>query len=248
MQMGIFPHASLVLGLHPRPPHRRGVQLVVGRAAHDHLEAAASHAQPSLAFARTALRTPPLAKRVPDRDRRLGALHRRAPPGAALARPGRLGRRPRAPRRTRPARGRHAASRAASGSASASPSSGSSSSRSRSPAVRAAAAAGSWIAVAALVRRLVRRGRALRSARLAPLLAPGAGFGLAAGVTYAAADVGTKAAVHGGALVLFAAAGLGLPRARLRPDPVLVPARPRARDRRALVVLHERAPDRRGPR
>ena len=36
-------------------------------------------------------------------------------------------------------------------------------------------------------------------------LAPGAGFGLAAGVTYAAADVGTKEAVHGGALVLFAA-------------------------------------------
>jgi len=33
---------------------------------------------------------------------------------------------------------------------------------------------------------------------LAPLLAPGAGFGLAAGLMYAAADVGTKAAWYGG--------------------------------------------------
>ncbi|CAB4687850.1 MAG: hypothetical protein F2663_02395 [Actinobacteria bacterium] len=32
----------------------------------------------------------------------------------------------------------------------------------------------------------------------APFLAPGAGFGIAAGLMYAAADVGTKAAVHGG--------------------------------------------------
>lgn len=35
-------------------------------------------------------------------------------------------------------------------------------------------------------------------------LAPGAGFGIAAGITYAAADVGTKEAVHGGWIVLFA--------------------------------------------
>jgi hypothetical protein len=34
-------------------------------------------------------------------------------------------------------------------------------------------------------------------------LAPGAGFGLAAGLLYAAADVGTKAAVHGGWLLAF---------------------------------------------
>lgn len=37
----------------------------------------------------------------------------------------------------------------------------------------------------------------------APLLAGGAGLGLSAGVLYAAGDVGTKAAVHGGALLLF---------------------------------------------
>ena len=36
-------------------------------------------------------------------------------------------------------------------------------------------------------------------------LAPGAGFGLAAGLMYAAADVGTKAAVHGGWLLAFGA-------------------------------------------
>lgn len=64
-------------------------------------------------------------------------------------------------------------------------------------------AAGSWIAVTAwfLVSFVVVW---LAIGPVAPLLAPGAGFGLAAGVTYAAADVGTKAAVHGGALVLFA--------------------------------------------
>ncbi len=65
-------------------------------------------------------------------------------------------------------------------------------------------AAGSWTAVAVwfLVSFVV---VALAIGPLAPRLAPGAGFGLAAGVTYAAADVGTKEAVHGGALVLFAA-------------------------------------------
>ena len=36
-------------------------------------------------------------------------------------------------------------------------------------------------------------------------LAPGAGFGLAAGIAYAAADVGTKAAVQGGWLLAFGA-------------------------------------------
>jgi hypothetical protein len=36
------------------------------------------------------------------------------------------------------------------------------------------------------------------------LLAPGAGLGVAAGVLYAAGDVGTKAAVGGGAQLLFA--------------------------------------------
>jgi uncharacterized membrane protein len=38
----------------------------------------------------------------------------------------------------------------------------------------------------------------------ARFLAPGAGWGIAAGLTYAAADVGTKEAVHGGTLLLFA--------------------------------------------
>jgi uncharacterized membrane protein len=37
----------------------------------------------------------------------------------------------------------------------------------------------------------------------ARLLAPGAGWGIAAGLTYAAADVGTKEATHGGAFLLF---------------------------------------------
>jgi drug/metabolite transporter (DMT)-like permease len=40
---------------------------------------------------------------------------------------------------------------------------------------------------------------------LAPLLAPGAGFGLAAGLMYAAADVGTKAAWYGGWYLLLIA-------------------------------------------
>ncbi len=43
---------------------------------------------------------------------------------------------------------------------------------------------------------------------LAPRLAGGAGFGVAAGVLYAAGDVATKAAVGGGAAVLFTAAVL----------------------------------------
>lgn len=64
--------------------------------------------------------------------------------------------------------------------------------------------AGSWVAVAGwFLISFVVVGIAIGPA--APRLAPGAGFGLAAGVTYAAADVGTKAAVHGGDLVLFAA-------------------------------------------
>jgi drug/metabolite transporter (DMT)-like permease len=45
---------------------------------------------------------------------------------------------------------------------------------------------------------------ALAVGPLAPLLAPGAGYGLAAGLMYAAADVGTKAAVGGGDALLFA--------------------------------------------
>jgi uncharacterized membrane protein len=63
---------------------------------------------------------------------------------------------------------------------------------------------GSWLAVSAwfLVSLLV---AGLAIGPIAPLLAPGAGFGLAAGLMYAAADVGTKAAVGGGRSLLFIA-------------------------------------------
>jgi drug/metabolite transporter (DMT)-like permease len=61
---------------------------------------------------------------------------------------------------------------------------------------------GAWEAVAAwFVVSAVVAGLAIGP--IAPLLAPGAGFGIAAGVLYAAADVGTKEAVHGGALLAF---------------------------------------------
>ncbi|HUY71923.1 MAG TPA: hypothetical protein VMV08_06740 [Gaiellaceae bacterium] len=63
---------------------------------------------------------------------------------------------------------------------------------------------GNWVVVAlwfvvSLVLVAVSIGPAAR------LLAPGAGWGIAAGLTYAAADVGTKEAVHGGVLLLFIA-------------------------------------------
>ena len=63
---------------------------------------------------------------------------------------------------------------------------------------------GNWIVVAlwfvvSLVLVVVSIGPAAR------FLAAGAGWGIAAGLTYAAADVGTKEAVHGGVLLLFIA-------------------------------------------
>jgi uncharacterized membrane protein len=62
--------------------------------------------------------------------------------------------------------------------------------------------AGNWIFVAVwFVASLV--AVAVAIGPVARLLAPGAGWGIAAGLTYAAADVGTKEAVHGGALLLF---------------------------------------------
>ncbi len=62
---------------------------------------------------------------------------------------------------------------------------------------------GSWVAVAAwFVLSLIAAGVAIGPA--ASRLAPGAGFGIGAGLMYAAADVGTKEAVHGGALLVFA--------------------------------------------
>jgi drug/metabolite transporter (DMT)-like permease len=65
-------------------------------------------------------------------------------------------------------------------------------------------AAGSWEAVSAwFLVSLVGVGIAIGPG--ARYLAPGAGFGLAAGLAYAAADVGTKAAVQGGWLLAFGA-------------------------------------------
>ena len=62
----------------------------------------------------------------------------------------------------------------------------------------------SWIAVAAwFVVSWIACG--LSIGPVAPLLAPGAGFGLAAGLMYAAADVGTKSAWYGGYDLLFIA-------------------------------------------
>jgi hypothetical protein len=65
----------------------------------------------------------------------------------------------------------------------------------------AAAAVGVWIGVSAAV-------AALAAEPFASRLAGGAGFGIAAGTLYAAGDVATKAAVGGGAAVLFTAAVL----------------------------------------
>jgi hypothetical protein len=58
-----------------------------------------------------------------------------------------------------------------------------------------------WIVVSLL-------GAAAAAGPLAPRLVAGAGFGLAAGLLYAAGDVATKAAVAGGAAALFALAVL----------------------------------------
>jgi hypothetical protein len=62
---------------------------------------------------------------------------------------------------------------------------------------------GSWIAVSAwFLASFVAVGIAIGPAERH--LAPGAGFGIAAGLMYAAADVGTKDAVHAGVLLAFA--------------------------------------------
>jgi hypothetical protein len=64
-----------------------------------------------------------------------------------------------------------------------------------------ASAVGVWVALSVAV-------AALSVGPVAPRLAGGAGFGLAAGLLYAAGDVATKAAVGGGAALLFTAAVL----------------------------------------
>ena len=64
-----------------------------------------------------------------------------------------------------------------------------------------AAAVGAWLGVSLAA-------AALCVGPAAPRLAGGAGFGLAAGLLYAAGDVATKAAVGGGAAVLFTVAVL----------------------------------------
>jgi hypothetical protein len=58
------------------------------------------------------------------------------------------------------------------------------------------AAVAVWVAVSVVV-------AVLAAGPVAPLLVGGAGFGIAAGVLYAAGDVATKAAVGGGVAVLF---------------------------------------------
>lgn len=60
----------------------------------------------------------------------------------------------------------------------------------------AAAAVAAWVAISLVV-------AALAVGPLAPRLAGGAGFGLAAGTLYAAGDVATKAAVAGGVALVF---------------------------------------------
>jgi hypothetical protein len=63
---------------------------------------------------------------------------------------------------------------------------------------------GSWVALATwFVLSFI--GVAVFLGPLAPLLAPGAAWGIAAGLMYAAADVGTKAAVGGGLFLLLIA-------------------------------------------
>ena len=106
---------------------------------------------------------------------------------------------------------------------------------------------GSWIAVGAwFAVSLAVAGLAIGPG--ASLLAPGAGFGLAAGLMYAAADVGTKAAVSGGTFLVliapvWACHGLAFTLIQLA-----FQRGTGARDRRPVVVLHERAPDRRRDR
>ena len=200
-QMGIFPHGFSYSGSHS-PFVRRGLQLVLGGPAHDHLEAA------------------PADVRHPRRSLGLLFSHRRwCAPSWSGSGAGRCTSSRSSWRRCRSSRPcRPAGWRCWPCSRSAPPASrfprrewlGVGARRSRAgvpvrlPGGRLGDSNhGSWIAVAAWF--LVSWSRwGCAVGPVAPLLAPGAGFGLAAGVTYAAADVGTKAAVHGGALILFA--------------------------------------------
>ncbi len=237
--MGLFPHASLVLGL----------TLALVSAAAFNWSWVAQHAITS--------KLPRLTIRHPWRSlgllfgHRAGGLpsssaspagrstsSRSASPRSRSSRPSR--RRARAARRARPARGGHPAASPRVDRRRARGSSGSSSSPSRSRVARAAAAAGSWVAVAVwfLVSFVLvgiaigpaRRSRAWRGLRHRR------GGHLR----------GRRRRNEGGGPRRLARPlrrpGLGLPRPRVRPDPALLPARPGARDRRPLVVLTNALP------
>ena len=114
----------------------------------------------------------------------------------------------------------------------------------RSPAARTRPSTRSWLAVSAwFAVSWIAAGISLGP--LAPLLAPGAGLGIAAGP-----DVRGRRRRHEGGVVRrllpsLDRARLGLPRPGLHDDPARVSAWTCAGHRRALVVLHQRPPDRR---
>ena len=185
-----------------------------------------------LALAAAALRRPRLARRIPRRARRLGALRRRARARAALARAGDIGGRHRRPRGARPASrdvidradwiGVGPASRALRCS------------RSRWPAARPRAAR------PAVGGARPRGSPARHSSRRCRMFSGRAG--LAAGTLYAAGDVATKAAVFGGAWLADRAGRARGARPRVRRAPARLPARRRARDRRAASLLTNALP------
>ena len=106
---------------------------------------------------------------------------------------------------------------------------------------------GSWTAVAAwLAVSIVVAG--LSAGPGSRLLAPGAGLGVAAGVLYAAGDVGTKGCRRRRRAAALRGPRPRVPRARVRRASARLPARRRARDGRCRDALHERASDRCGDR
>ena len=203
-RMRLFPHASLVLGL----------ILALTTAVAFNWSWVAQHTitsrLPALTVRqpRRSLGAPllpaALAVRLRRRDRRLGALHRRAQAGAALARPGGLGRRARAARRVRAARLGGAApapgvARRRAGRRRARPPLGLARGR------VGGSNSGSRIAVAAWF--LASCSWPARDRAGGAAARPRRRLRARGGLMYAAADVGTKAAVAGGASLLFVAPG-----------------------------------------